>query len=1441
MSVEEQFNEFSPKKAALLRLLVDNKRTRAATLSLTRSQRPDALPLSHAQERLWLLEQIGVLGSAYNLPAAVRLRGLVDVAALQRALALVVERHEVLRTRFAVVDGSPVQVIDPAGSFELVVEDLSELPEDERAAAARERIGVLAKQPFALAHGPLFQGRLLRLSEKEHIAVVVMHHIVSDGWSIGVLIREVGALYAAFAAGRPSPLPALPVQYADYALWQRSRLQGDALEKQVSYWREHLTGAPTVLDLPTDRPRPAVQSYRGESFAIGLPAELTASLDELARSEGATLFMVLLAAFNVVLSRWSGQEDVVVGSPIAGRSHRELEGLIGFFINTLPLRTDLKGDPSFTELLGRVKETALDGYAHQEVPFEKLLEVLQPKRDLSRQPIFQVLFALQNVPRERLQLPGLELRRLPGQQTTAKLDLSLYVYQREGGLEGYFEYATDLFDASTIRRLSSHFKTLLESIVAAPEARLSDLALLDTAERHQLMVEWNDTAAAYPKDKCLHELFVEQAARTPDAVAIVYDDSELTYDDLDRRSNQLAHHLRGLGVGPDVIVGLSIDRSPDMVVGLLGILKAGGAYLPLDPAYPPERLAYMMSDAGISLVLAQHGGAMAGLAVDPIALVCLDAETDAIAGYPIAPPRAVGVTSQNLAYVLYTSGSTGKPKGVMGTHGAVVNRLHWDAAVPSGEELYVQKTTPNFIDMLWEVFMPLMRGQRIVIAGESCSRDIHRLIELLGKSKTSRIVLVPSLMQAMLEVEDVGGRLPDLRYWACSGEALSSEMAKLFYECLPNARLFNVYGASEFWDASWSAVDQNRCRHGVPIGRPIPNIRAFVLDAAGEVVPIGISGELYIGGAGLARGYLGRAALTADRFVPSPFGDGERLYRTGDLARWRADGELEYLGRIDHQVKLRGLRIELGEIEARLLEHPDVGQAVVVAREDAAGDKRLAAYVVGHKGAAIDAGELRGHLKRSLPEHMVPATFVLLDALPLTSNGKIDRRRLPAPENGAVVGVEYVAPQTPGEQVLAAIWCEVLKLEWVGINDNFFELGGHSLLATRLMARIRDAFRIELPLRTLFDAPCVGELTALIETAQQEGLGLATPTLLAQARPQVLPLSHAQERLWLLEQIGGVGSAYNMPAAVRLQGDLDVSVLELSFAAVIERHESLRTRFAVVDGSPVQLIEPPGRFGLQIEDLSQLPEDERAAASQRLARALAQQPFDLERGPLFRGHLIRLSAQDHIAVVTMHHIVSDGWSVGVLIRETGTLYSALSQGLASPLPELPVHYADYALWQRGWLRDETLEKQIGYWRQRLSGAPAALELPTDRPRPAVQTYRGLKYNFALPAQLVTSLNELARSKGSTLFMVMLAAFQLLLKRHSGQDDIVVGSPIAGRTRRELEGLIGFFVNTLVIRTQVADEFELQTASGAGQGDRTGGICASGFAVREIGRGTAAGA
>jgi amino acid adenylation domain-containing protein len=1364
--------------------------------------RTGALPLSFAQERLWFIDRLEPGSATYNLPAALRLAGGLDEAALERALGEVVRRHEALRTVFAEADGSPVQVIAPFAGFALPVEDLSGLGEADREAAVGRRAGEEASRPFDLSAGPLFRAALLRLDAEEHVLLLSMHHIVSDGWSMGVLFRELSALYEAYREGRESPLPELPVQYADYAVWQREQLAGEVLDGQLAYWRERLAGAPELLELPADHPRPAVQTYRGASVPVELSPELLERLQALGRSEGATLYMTLLGAFQVLLGKYAGSEDVVVGSPIAGRTRGEVEDLIGFFVNTLVLRTDLSGDPSFREVLGRVREATLGGYAHQELPFEKLVAELQPERSLSHSPLFQVMFTLQDAGGGGGALPGLKMSGAGAAMEFAQFDLSLEVVATAQGLRGGLNYSTALFERGTAERMLGHLERVLEQVAADADVRLSQLELLGEPERALVLDEWNQTAAEVPADRCIHELFAEQAERTPEAVAVRLEDASLTYAELNARANQLAHHLRGHGVGPEVRVGVLMERSLEMVVSLLAVLKAGGAYVPLDPALPAERLAYMLDDSAVPLVLVQDTLRGAVPAREGVAVLAVDAEWPRISNESADDPRK-GAGPDSLAYVIYTSGSTGRPKGVMNQHRGVVNRLVWMQAQfgIGADDVVLQKTPFGFDVSVWEFFWPLQQGARLVMARPDGHRDPAYLRDVVEREGVTTLHFVPSMLQPFVEAVEAG-RCGSLRHVVCSGEALPLALVRRFYDRFAGpVELTNLYGPTEAAvDVSCWTCPRDGAAAAVPIGRPVWNTALYVLDASLKPVPVGVPGELYIGGVQVARGYQGRAAMTAERFVPDPFSaeGGARLYRTGDRARWRADGAIEYLGRLDFQVKVRGFRIELGEIEAALRRHESVTDCVVVARAEA-GEQRLVAYVVGE----AQADTLRAHVRRSLPEYMVPAAFAFLETLPLTPNGKLDRKALPAPEL-APAEDRYVAPRTQAEEVLAGIWAEVLKVERVGVEESFFDLGGHSLLATRVVSRIRQVFAIELPLRALFEGPTVAALAGRVEDERRRELPVLPPVVPA-GRTGPLPLSFAQERLWFIDRLEPGSGTYNIPAALRLAGALDGAALERALGEVVRRHEALRTVFGEVDGSPVQVIAPFGGFALPVEDLSALSEADREAEVGRRAGEEARRAFDLSAGPLLRAALLRLGAEEHVLLLSMHHIVGDAWSTGVLFRELWALYEAYREGRESPLPELAVQYADYAVWQREHLRGEVLSHQIGYWKERLAGAPALLELPADRPRPAVQTYRGATVPVELSVELLERLQALGRSEGATLYMTLLGAFQVLLSRYGGGEDVVVGSPIAGRTRGEVEALIGFFVNTLVLRTDLSGD------------------------------------
>ncbi len=1341
---------------------------------LSSEERAGALPLSFAQERLWLLDRLDPGNPSYNILGFLRLAGPLDRPALERSLGEVVRRQGALRTKLPDLDGKPVQVVSPAAGWTLPVVDLAALSALGRDLESRRLRRQETLHRFDLARGPLLRTTLLRLAPEEAVLLVNMHHIVSDGWSLGVLVDETAAIYEAFVDGLPSPLPEPPIQYVDHALWQRRWLAGPRLERLAAWWREELEGAPALLELPTDRPRPPVRRSRGARERVAFGEELTRAVHALALEQGATPFMVLLAAFQTLLYRYSGQPDVPVGSPVANRDWMEVEGLIGFFVNTLVLRGRLHGGLDFRELLERTRATVLGAYAHQGLPFERLVEELRIERSLSHTPLFQVMLALQNVPAAKPRLRSLTLEPVEEPGATAKFDLNAELNEEDGALAGTLEYDADLFDAGTVRRMIGHFRTLLQAAVERPGENVDRLPLLTAAERAELAA-WNRTAVEYP-DVCLHELIEAQVERTPEAVAVVFEGKTLTYRELDERASALARQL------PASLVGIRAERSLEMVVGLVAILKAGGAYVPLDPAYPAERLAFMLEDAAVPVLLTQEH------------LEGTKDIKDTKDGKDGKDERDPG----RAAYAIFTSGSTGRPKGTVNSHRGIVNRLLWMQAEYglTAEDRVLQKTPFSFDVSVWEFFWPLIVGARLVVARPGGHQDPAYLVETIERAGITTLHFVPSMLQVFVEQPGVE-RCTSLRRVMASGEALPADLAKRFFARLPEGvELHNLYGPTE------AAVDvtYHACRPGeerVPIGRPVANTRIHILDREGQEVPVGIAGELYIGGVQVGRGYLHRPDLTAERFVPDVRPRARaRMYRTGDLARWLRNGEIEYLGRIDHQVKIRGFRIELGEIEAALAGHPEVREAVVLAR-----DQSLVAFVA--PPAIGDTADLRAFLQASLPEHMIPSAFVSLGAMPLTPNGKVDRKALAGIEPESRSGGAFLAPRTAAEEILAGIWRDLLGVPRVGVKDRFFELGGHSLLGMRLAARVRDAFGVELPLRTLFEAPTLEDLAARIGAASGAASGMAIPPPIRPVpREGVLPLSFAQERLWFLDQLQPGSPFYNLSAALRLAGDLDARALAAAFAEIVRRHEALRTTFPGTGGVPVQRIAPAAAASLPILDLSGLPDPEGEA--RRRVEELTALPFDLETGPLLRLALLRLGEREHVLLIAMHHIVSDGWSLGVLVAEGGALYRAFVEGrhrrvaaVAAARPARPVRrlrrLAARLAARRGAGPPARLVEGGA------EGAPTRLELPTDRPRPRVQTFRGAVRRLALAPELIAALADLAGREGATLYMVLLAAFQILLQRYSGQDDLLVGSPIAGRGRTELEPLIGFFVNTLVLR------------------------------------------
>jgi amino acid adenylation domain-containing protein/non-ribosomal peptide synthase protein (TIGR01720 family) len=1293
--------------------------------------REQPIPLSFAQARLWFLDQLEGESTDYRVPILWRLTGRLHQAALEQAIAAIVERHEVLRTIFPLLKGSPVQVIHPAGSMTLPVIDLQSLPEAEQQIKVQHLATTEARRPFDLAIGPLLRATLLRLSDESHALVVVVHHIVCDGWSVGIFRHELSALYTSFCAGEPSPLPALSIQFADYAHWQRGWLQGETLAAQLAYWQAQLSGAPPLLELPTDRPRPSVQSFRGGSAVFQLDQALTQELKRMSQRAGATLFMTLLACFALLLSRYSRQEDIVIGSPIANRNHRKIEPLIGCFMNTMVLRVALHGDPTFLELLARVRQVALDAYEHQDLPFEKLVDELQPARSLSYNPLFQVMFAFQNVPMKDLQLPGLAATPLPWENVTTHFDLSLTMKETAQGLIGELEYSSDLFDVATIVRMMGHFQTLLKGVAVTPAQPVSTFSLLTAAERCQLLVEWSAAPAAYTLDACVHQLFERQVERTPDAIAVIDHSSaaasppSLTYQELNDRSNRLAHHLRTLGVGvlPDTLVGLFVERSLEMIVGLFGILKAGGAYVPLDPGYPTERLTQMIQDAGVRvLVTAQRFSEV--VISHPVRSVFLDSQE--IARQSAENLRGAARPT-DLAYVIYTSGSTGQPKGVMIEHRALANlaRAAVDVYGISANDRVLQFATINFDVSVEEINSCLISGATLVLRSDDMLDSVPAFLQRAQEWAVT-VWNLPTAYWHLLcrEMASAGRVLPaSLRLVIVGGERLLPERVRQWLALAgTSSRLMNGYGPTEatvtatVCDVSGLSSAGLPARE-VPIGRPIGNTEVYVLDKARQPVPIGVAGELCIGGGGLARGYLGDPGSTQEKFVAHPFSaePGARLYKTGDLAYFLADGNLAFLGRLDDQVKIRGFRVEPGDIEAALRQHPYVSEAVVIAREDAPGDdrpsdappsaghKRLLAYVVPWRGQPT-AAELRRFLEQKLPNYMIPGAFILLSALPLTANGKIDHGALPSPDPCSESDAAFIEPRTPMEAQLAAIWAEILSVKRVGIHDKFFDLGGDSILGVQMVTRANQA-GLSLSTRQIFQHQTIALLARAVGTVRR-----------VQAQQGILtggvPLTPVQHAFFEIEQIEP--HFFNLSLLLETPADLRPDFLEQAVQTLLAHHDALRLRFvwqgdhwrqsysAIDEGAPFKVV-----------DLSSLIPEEQPAAMKEMDHEL-QASLNLSTGPIARVALFRLG-EDRAGrlLLIVHHLAMDIVSWWILIEDLMTAYQQLCRGEAMDLPPKTTSYQEWAYRLADYAQSDALAAEVPYWLTS-SGSDVA-PLPVDYP------------------------------------------------------------------------------------------------------------------------------
>lgn len=1365
--------------------------------------RGDEIPLGFSQERVWFLKELDRSSIAYNFQATLRIRGRLDVTALEKGLAEMVRRHEILRTTFVEKNGHPVQLICDSCPVSLPVVHLEHIAQEQRdevvAATVQEKIST----QFDVGQLPLIRWVLFVFSEQDYLLLHMEHHLIHDGWSFNVFLGELLETYKALAAGRPSPLQPPRIQFADFTIWQRQYVQSERVQAQLEFWRKKLSGLP-VSEFPTDRPRPPVQTFKGRVLRIPLSSDLSHRLFGFSCREDTSLFAIMMSAFFALAHVYTGQSDFGVGTSLANRQQPETERLLGMLVNNAVLRAQVAPRTTLRDLLTQVRELAFEAYENQDVPFQDVVRSVVVNRNLGMNPLFQTTLNFHNSPVFAPEVPELALQLEEGLGNgAAKFDLGVIVIpsttQRQrlnpewekDAVTMIWEYNSDLFDESTLLRTIKHYQKVLECIISNPLQRLTEVSLLDDTER-QLLMSWCQTGTDSLPNKSVHELFEDQARRTPYAIAVAQKERNLTYADLDCRSNQVARYLRNLGVRPEVRVGVCMARCPEMLVVLLGILKAGGAYVPLDSKYPPERLAYMAEDARLWLVVTEQQ-VQARLLSIAANWICLEKSWAAI-GRESDARLASEATVENLAYVIYTSGSTGKPKGVGVSHRGLANLVNWHQQTYSltSADRASLVASPAFDASVWETWPYLLSGSCLDLPDEEALEEPDRLFEWMA----ARQITISFLPTPLAEVFATKQSLPrlSLRALLTGGDRLHQGN----WSSLP-CSITNHYGPTENTVVSTSVLASSG--KVPPIGKPIGNVRVYVLNKEYQPAPVGVAGELYVGGASLARGYLDRPALTAEKFVPDPLSSipGERLYQTGDVVRFLPDGNLEFLGRKDYQVKLRGFRIELGEIEAALMSHPQVRHAIAMVRDERAVEKRLVAYVVPRERSATPEGnELRTYLQAKLPAHMVPASWVTLDELPLTANGKVNRDALPAPERRQEL---HRSPRTPGEEALCAIFAETLSMESVSIDDDFFALGGHSLLGTSLVSRVRATLGCELSLRTLFECPTVAQLAPHLDTAAS-----LRPALRAlHPRPLRLPLSYAQQRLWFLDKLQGSSTEYNLCEALALHGKLDLAALQQAIAALLDRHETLRTHFEEHGGEPAQVIEQSIQVPVEIDDLMQLDgvsRQERLTAAMRQGR---EQPFDLSRGPLVRIKLLKLAEDEQVLLLSFHHIVCDGWSLSIFNQELFSLYGAFQKRQEPQLQPLPIQYADFALWQRTLLKDDVLNAHLEYWKEQLCGIPEQLALPRDRQRPPLQTFRAEQCWANLSSESLSALKDLGQNTQTTLFMTLLATFAVLLQRYSGQHDIVVGSPIANRQDVLLEQLIGFFVNSLALRVHVKTE------------------------------------
>lgn len=1416
--LHKQLNSLPPaQRAKLYRLLKASDNKDQIPRINVQERNNSSFPLSFSQEALWFLAQLYPHSSSYNVFEALQINGPLVVQALENALNAVILRHEVLRTIFLLEGDKPVQRIIDHYKIYFPIIDISKITYAEMEQEIQELLSASITPPLDFIREPPLRALLIRKDEEDAILLIVAHHMSIDFWSIEIVKKELFLYYTAFAKGEALSLPPLTVQYIDYACWQRNWLNGQRLSSELAYWQKQLAKVPLFLDLPTDRPRGREQTFNGRREKFVLPLPVAKQLIIISRQEEVTVFIALLAVFQLLLSRYSGQEDIVVGTPIAYRPFEETTGVVGLFLNTLLIRTDLSCVSSFRDLLAQIKKVTLEAYDHQSLPFMLLVQNMHTKRDLKYVNLFQVMFLLQH--KSPILSTNLTIQPLEIENKTSKADLICFLEEDNEYIQGYFEYNTDLFEQQTIIDMIQHFQVLLASMVGNPDQLLREMSLLTSPEQFDILSQETLRPFSISSTDCIHTLFESQARQRPDAIALSDENIQITYQNLEHRSNQLARYLLKIGVTSEMPVGLYLERSWELVVGILGILKAGGVYVPIDPAYPTQRIAFILADAQVSVVVTQER-LKEKLPSTWHNAVCLDRDWSDIALEDLNSPLCISDPA-SAAYLIYTSGSTGIPKGVVVSHANVARLFTVTYPIYQFDEFDVWALFHSiaFDFAVWELWGALFYGGRLVIVPYWTSRSPDMLYRLLVETQVTVLNQTPSAFSQFIQTDKEAGTLSpllSLRLIVFGGEALNfSDLEPWLARHGDQApRLFNMYGITEttVHVTTYPIRLQDVSNAGKNIiGRPLADLQTYVLDPALHLVPPGVTGELYVGGAGVARNYQHRPDLTAERFIPNPFAleKGERLYKTGDRVRYLKNGNIEYLGRIDQQVKIRGYRIELGEIESALKHHPRVRAAVVVQQGDVQEEKKLIAYLVLKQMDDYIVPQIRTFLRDQLPEYMVPSAFAVLETLPITTNGKLDQRMLPVIHEDPS-GYAGVTPQTPVEEIVADIWMQVLHLSKVSVQDNFFDLGGHSLLATQVISRLRAIFQIDVPLKQLFAFPTIQGLARFIDLAlqgppEQGDCSLFLPEIVVASDREKIPLSFSQQRLWFLDQFETGNSAYNITMAFRIKGTLDLPALQQTCREIIFRHEILRTSFRMLDEYPQQVISAVStvaQLPVGVVDLSQLSRAMQEAEKAKCLHEAGNYPFDLAHGPLL--YLILLHLEDEYTfIISMHHIIFDGWSQGIFFQEVSLLYRTFLNRQGAPLAPLPIQYADYAIWQRSETYRKILEKQLGYWKNKLEGAPSTIAIFTDHPRPPRQTFKGATLLFQLPQELIGELRIFCKEENITLFMLFLAVFNILLYRYTNQDDIVIGTLIANRNQPKTEGLLGFFVNTLALRTDLS--------------------------------------